>query len=79
MEELLRFVPLMNAINILVATEDFTLHGQEIRAGDAVVPVPASANRDPEQFADADRLDLTVPRTRTSPSGTARTPAWAGT
>ncbi|GGT86386.1 cytochrome P450 family protein [Streptomyces violascens] len=58
-EELLRYVPLMNAINILVATEDFTLHGQEIRAGDAVVPVPASANRDPEQFADADRLDLT--------------------
>ncbi|MFF4183743.1 cytochrome P450 [Streptomyces sp. NPDC001691] len=58
-EELLRYVPLMNAINILVATEDFTLHGQRIRAGDAVVPVPASANRDPEAFADADRLDLT--------------------
>lgn len=58
-EELLRYVPLMNAINILVAKEDFTLHGQRIRAGDAVVPVPASANRDPEAFADADRLDLT--------------------
>ncbi|MCA6091396.1 cytochrome P450 [Streptomyces sp. SCA3-4] len=58
-EELLRYVPLMNAINILVATEDFTLHGQHIRAGDAVVPVPASANRDPEAFADPDRLDLT--------------------
>ncbi|MFI6684070.1 cytochrome P450 [Streptomyces sp. NPDC050485] len=58
-EELLRYVPLMNAINILVATEDFTLHGQHIRAGDAVVPVPASANRDPAAFADPDRLDLT--------------------
>ncbi|MFI1968348.1 cytochrome [Streptomyces cinnamoneus] len=58
-EELLRYVPLMNAINILVATEDFTLHGQRIRAGDAVVPVPASANRDPEAFAEPDRLDLT--------------------
>ncbi|MEV5238468.1 cytochrome P450 [Streptomyces cinnamoneus] len=57
-EELLRYVPLMNAINILVATEDFTLHGQQIRAGDAVVPVPASANRDPEAFAEPDRLDL---------------------
>ncbi|GAA2717812.1 MULTISPECIES: cytochrome P450 [Streptomyces] len=58
-DELLRYVPLMNAINILVATEDFTLHGQHIREGDAVVPVPASANRDPQAFADPDRLDLT--------------------
>ncbi len=57
-EELLRYVPLMNAINILVAEEDFTLHGQRIRAGDAVVPVPASANRDPAAFADPDSLDL---------------------
>ncbi|MFI0742961.1 cytochrome P450 [Streptomyces sp. NPDC021100] len=58
-EELLRYVPLMNAINILVAREDLTLHGQRIRAGDAVVPVPASANRDPAAFTDPDRLDLT--------------------
>ncbi|MFJ9770802.1 cytochrome P450 [Kitasatospora sp. NPDC101157] len=58
-DELLRHVPLMNAINILVAEEDLTLHGQRIRAGDAVVPVPASANRDPEAFTDPDRLDLT--------------------
>ncbi|QIS19430.1 cytochrome P450 family protein [Nocardia terpenica] len=58
-EELLRFVPLMNAINILVAEEDFVLHGRQIRAGDAVVPVPASANRDPAAFTDPDRLDLT--------------------
>ncbi|MFD8086669.1 cytochrome P450 [Kitasatospora sp. NPDC059722] len=57
-DELLRYVPLMNAINILVAQEDLTLHGQHIRAGDAVVPVPASANRDPGAFADPDRLDL---------------------
>ncbi|MFE5588204.1 cytochrome P450, partial [Kitasatospora sp. NPDC056531] len=57
-DELLRHVPLMNAINILVAEEDLTLHGQHIRAGDAVVPVPASANRDPEAFTDPDRLDL---------------------
>ncbi|CAM5345509.1 cytochrome P450 family protein [Streptomyces abikoensis] len=57
-EELLRYVPLMNAINVLVALEDFTLHGQRIRAGDAVLPVIASANRDPEAFPDPDRLDL---------------------
>ncbi|MGK5544201.1 cytochrome P450 family protein [Streptomyces sp. URMC 127] len=58
-EELLRYVPLMNAINVLVALEDFTLHGQRIRAGDAVLPVIASANRDPGAFPDPDRLDLT--------------------
>ncbi|MEU8551021.1 cytochrome P450 [Streptomyces roseoverticillatus] len=58
-EELLRHVPLMNAINVLVALEDFTLHGQRIRAGDAVLPVIASANRDPDAFPDPDRLDLT--------------------
>lgn len=57
-EELLRYVPLMNAINILVALEDFTLHGQHIRAGDAVLPVIASANRDPSAFTDPDSLDL---------------------
>lgn len=58
-EELLRYVPLMTAINILVATEEFTLRGQRIRAGDAVVPVPASANRDPRAFTEPDHLDLT--------------------
>ncbi|WP_280465563.1 amino acid adenylation domain-containing protein [Nocardia brasiliensis] len=58
-DELLRYVPLMNAINILVAKQDFVLHGTQICAGDAVVPVPASANRDPEAFVDPDRLDLT--------------------
>ncbi|MGW2601993.1 cytochrome P450 family protein [Streptomyces klenkii] len=58
-EELLRYVPLMNAINVLVALEDFTLHGQRIRAGDAVLPVITSANRDPEAFPEPDLLDLT--------------------
>ncbi|MGA5822654.1 cytochrome P450 family protein [Kitasatospora sp. NPDC094028] len=58
-DELLRYVPLMNAINILVAEQDLTLHGQRIRAGDAVVPVPASANHDAAAFTDPERLDLT--------------------
>jgi cytochrome P450 len=57
-DELLRYIPLMNAINILVAREDFVLRGQHIRAGDAVVPVPASANRDPEAFTDPDRFEV---------------------
>ncbi|MFC7328860.1 cytochrome P450 [Marinactinospora rubrisoli] len=57
-EELLRHVPLMNAIVVTVATEDLTLCGQRIRAGEAVLPVIASANRDGAVFPDADRFDL---------------------
>ncbi|MFD4761868.1 cytochrome P450 [Streptomyces sp. NPDC058439] len=57
-EEFLRFMPVMNGTLILLATEDIGLHGQTIRKGDAVIPVPASANRDERVFADADRLDL---------------------
>ncbi|RCV48377.1 cytochrome P450 [Marinitenerispora sediminis] len=57
-EELLRHVPLMNAIVVTVATEDLTLCGRRIRAGEAVLPVIASANRDGAVFPDADRVDL---------------------
>jgi nocardicin N-oxygenase len=57
-EEFLRFTPVMNGTVILLATEDIGLHGHTIRKGDAVIPVPASANRDERVFADADRLDL---------------------
>ncbi|MFF7140653.1 cytochrome P450 [Streptomyces nodosus] len=57
-EECLRFMPVMNGTVILLATEDFDVHGQTVRTGDAVIPVPASANRDERVFADADRLDL---------------------
>ncbi|GAA2251026.1 MULTISPECIES: cytochrome P450 [Kitasatospora] len=57
-EELLRFIPVMNGVVVLQAVEDIELHGRRIRAGDAVLPVLASANRDERVFADADRLDL---------------------
>ncbi|MBV6703028.1 cytochrome P450 [Kitasatospora aureofaciens] len=56
-EEFLRYMPVMNGTVILLATEDIELHGQTIHKGDAVIPVPASANRDERIFADADRLD----------------------
>ncbi len=35
------------------------LHGQTIPAGQLVLPVVGSANRDPKQFAHADRFDIT--------------------
>ncbi|MFH8404032.1 cytochrome P450 [Streptomyces sp. NPDC018019] len=57
-EELLRFVPVMNGAVVLLATEDITLHGTTIRAGEAVVPVIASANLDDTVFPRAAELDL---------------------
>lgn len=57
-EELLRHTPVQNGVVVLLATEDIRLRGQTIRAGDAVLPVHAAANRDATVFPDADRLDL---------------------
>ncbi|WP_333746346.1 cytochrome P450 family protein [Streptomyces sp. IBSBF 2950] len=39
-------------------TQDVTIGGVTIPAGDTVLVSPAAANRDPDRFADADRLDL---------------------
>ena len=57
-EELLRYIPVMNGVVVLQAVEDIALHDQMIRAGDAVLPVLASADRDESVFPDGDRLDL---------------------
>ncbi|MDF3289736.1 MULTISPECIES: cytochrome P450 [Streptomyces] len=57
-EELLRYMPVMNGVVILLATEDLEVHGQTIRKGEALLPVLAAANRDESVFPDADRLDL---------------------
>jgi cytochrome P450 len=67
-EELLRFVPLSPDSpgaaqgHVRMATEDLTIDGATIRAGDFVVPSIVSANRDEQVFAEAHRLDLTRPR-----------------
>lgn len=58
-EELLRHVPLTLMGFLRVAVEDVELSGVTIRAGEAVIPLISSANRDEEAFAAADRLDLT--------------------
>ncbi|MFI9276174.1 cytochrome P450 [Kitasatospora sp. NPDC052896] len=57
-EELLRYLPVMNGTLLLLATETIDLCGRTVRRGDAVIPVLASANRDGSVFADAARLDL---------------------
>lgn len=43
------------------ATQDIELHGQVIRAGQSVLVMYGSANRDDRKFPDPDRFDLTRP------------------
>lgn len=57
-EELLRFEsPIMRMGRL--ARESFDLRGAHIAAGDRVYMVLGAGNRDPQQFTDPDRLDLT--------------------
>ena len=40
------------------ATEDFSWHGKEIKQGQTVILLLASANRDAEKFTDPEKLDI---------------------
>lgn len=61
-EEMLRFTPGGAAGGLMrVATEDVHLGGALIRAGDGVIAVTGSANRDADVFEDPDRFDVTRP------------------
>jgi cytochrome P450 family 142 subfamily A polypeptide 1 len=56
-EEMIRWVtPILNMRRTV--TEDHTLHGETIRAGDEIVLMYGSANRDERVFDDPDTLDL---------------------
>jgi cytochrome P450 len=57
-EELLRFTSPVNHVNDRFTTEDVSIGGVHIPAGEWVFPVISSADRDPAQFPGADRLDL---------------------
>lgn len=58
-EELLRFnSPLQMAV-VRVASDDMEIGGRRLRRGDNVTAILGAANRDPEKFADPDRLDIT--------------------
>lgn len=46
------------------ATQDIDLHGQTIRAGQSVLVMYGSANRDERKFSDPDRFDITRPPSR---------------
>jgi cytochrome P450 len=57
-EELLRFTSPVNHANDRFTTEDVPVGDVVIPAGEWVLPAISSANRDPAQFPNPDRLDL---------------------
>jgi cytochrome P450 len=57
-EELLRYLTISQLVVLRVATEDIEIAGMTIPAGEGIVPLTASADRDGTHFADADRFDL---------------------
>jgi len=57
-EELLRYFTIVDTVTARVATEDVELGGVTIRAGEGVLGLGYSANRDPEAFEDPDALDI---------------------
>ncbi|GAA2751326.1 cytochrome P450 [Kitasatospora cinereorecta] len=57
-EELLRHDSAFELTTWRFFAEDSELHGTRIPAGDSVIVSLCAANRDPEQFPDADTLDL---------------------
>jgi cytochrome P450 len=59
-EELLRYVPINTAAMFpRYALEDVRFRDVVVRAADPVLPALAAANRDPEVFAEPERLNLT--------------------
>lgn len=60
-EELLRYLTIVQFGTVRVAREDLEIAGAQIREGETVVAALAAANRDPEQFPDPDELDLARP------------------
>ncbi|MGI5415087.1 cytochrome P450 [Actinomadura luteofluorescens] len=60
-EELLRYLSIIQFGVVRVAKEDVEIHGHPVRAGQTVVLSLPAANRDPEHFERPDELDVTRP------------------
>ncbi|MFD8749589.1 cytochrome P450 [Kitasatospora sp. NPDC059577] len=58
-EELLRYLTIVHSGLTRVATEDVEVGGVRIRAGEGVICMINTANRDAGEFPDGDELDLT--------------------
>jgi cytochrome P450 len=57
-EELLRYLTIVQSGVARVAAEDLAIGGTEIHAGEGVLCMISAGNRDEAVFADGDRLDL---------------------
>lgn len=57
-EELLRYLTIVHLIISRIATEDISIGGVTIRAGEAIVPLNLAANRDDAHYDRADELDI---------------------
>ena len=57
-EELLRYLTIVQFGLVRVAKEDLEVGGRSVCAGEPIVASIAAANRDPRQFPDADQLDV---------------------
>lgn len=57
-EEMLRYLTITHTGRRRVAVADLEVGGQTIRAGEGIVLAGEIGNRDPETFADPDRLDI---------------------
>ncbi|MBD3921666.1 cytochrome P450 [Paenibacillus sp. PR3] len=58
-EELLRYYSPVEIATSRWARHDFTWHGKNVRKSDLIFVGLAAANRDPDQFENPDRLDIT--------------------
>ncbi len=63
-EEFLRFDGPVQHTTFRMTTEPVTIGGVEIPAHEQVLVVAAAANRDPDHFAEPDRLDIARPENR---------------
>lgn len=57
-EELLRYLTVVNLIIVRVATEDIEIGDVVIPAGEGIIPLNFSANRDDAHYPDAARFDI---------------------
>ncbi|WP_432003432.1 cytochrome P450 [Streptomyces sioyaensis] len=57
-EELLRYLSIVQLVITRVATEDIEVGGVVIPAGEGIIPLNFAANRDDAHYADADRFDI---------------------